>query len=65
MPLVNVFIGMALICFGVCAACTVYGWSLLLKNQNESAERAFFCAKDAGWSMVTFAAVALFGLFFI
>lgn len=65
MPLVNIFVCMALICFGVCAMSTIWGWTNLARNKLGGAERAFMVAKDAGWSMAGFMTVALFGLLFV
>ena len=65
MPLVNIFVCMALICFSVCAISTIWGWINLARNKLGGAERAFMVAKDAGWSMVGFMTVALFGLLFV
>lgn len=48
MPLVNIFVCMALICFGVCAMSTIWGWTNLARNKLGGAERAFMVAKDAG-----------------
>lgn len=64
MPLVNIFVYMALICFGVCVMFTICGGINLARNKLDGAERALMVAKDAGWSMVGFIIVALFGLLF-
>jgi hypothetical protein len=65
MPLVNIFVCMALICFGVCVMSTIWGWANLVRNKLGGAERAFMIAKDACWSMTGFIIVALFGLLFV
>lgn len=65
MPLVNVFVVMAIICFGVCAMATAWGWGSMMRNRLTPAERAFALAKDAGMTMVGFMVVALFGLLFV
>ena len=65
MPLVNVFIGMALICFGVGALCTMYGWGCLIGKHLPRAERAFISARAAIANGGIFGAIALLGLLFV
>ena len=65
MPLVNVFIGMTLICFGVGVLCTMYGWGCLIGKHLPCAERAFTSARAAIANGGMFGAVALLGLLFV
>lgn len=65
MPLVNIFIACAFICFGVCCMATLWGWGHMIGRRLEPAARAFATAKDAGMSGIGFAAIGLFGLIFI
>ena len=65
MPLVNVFIGMTLICFGVGTLCTMYGWGCLIGKHLPQAERAFISARAAIANGGMFGAVALLGLLFV
>jgi hypothetical protein len=65
MPLINIFVCMALICLGVSTLCTLYGWVCYAHRNLPGAERAFYFAKDAWLSMAGFGTCALFGLLFI
>lgn len=65
MPLVNIFVYMTLICFGVCGLSAIWGWVNLIRNKLDRAERAFVVARGMSLSMAGFMAVALFGLFFV
>lgn len=65
MPLVNVFIVMTLICFGVGVLCTMYGWGCLIGNHLSRAERAFISARAAIANGGILGAVTLLGLLFV
>ena len=65
MPLLNVFIGMTIICLGVATLCTLWGWGCFIRKNLPGAERAFTSARAALTNCGIFGTVALLGLFFI
>ena len=65
MPLVNVFVGMALLNFLACVFQTIKGYAQVRRDNIFEANVAFNTAEDFGTNMTIFIVVALFGMFFV
>lgn len=65
MALINVFFGMAVICFGVCVLCCLWGWHCVNVHRRKSARNSFRNAVDAGLTMLGFCALCFVGLLFL